>query len=285
MFRKRTGRALLLLGLIMISMVGCSSGSGQKTVSPDKGVNGEEAASQNTASVSSETLSDGKAAVSVSENSEKDSLSANESTKDSEELVDEEVVVEDLDDGVVALDEEDIYEGATDEETALEIKDVKDDNAPLPFETDTPIFAFDTDYTLYKSDSGEVRSGAIDALKYIVDRGFKWCIISVDYENSKEGRLQGEILSAINNTDNYLGFYVVNSGAERYQWCIENGADILVDDNEKTASLADDAHFHTLLVDADDDIVPTLFLHPMGNGTAYGGFQEYVDALFPNGAN
>lgn len=256
----------LLMAIFML--YGCASASSAEKVSD----NGQSISSQ-AAQISSDSLT--VSSLSQDETSEN---KAEEEKKETEEIIAEEMGIEEGNgDEIVAVDEENDINS---EEEALQIKDVRDDNSELPFETDTPIFAFDTDYTLYDSASGTVRSGAIDAINYLVEKGFKWCIISVDYENSKEGRLQGEILSQISNTDSYLGFYIVNSGAERYQWCIENGADILVDDNEKTASLADQACFHTLLVDADDDIPASLYLHPMGHGSSYGGFEEYVNMLF-----
>ncbi len=274
LYRKSSVLAAFVLSLLICA--GCEQTAGKDIISEN--VTSQNTVSQETAAIS-EDAAETQAAVTEDTSTVSEELPTEETTD--AEIADDDIAVIEGDDEIVAVDEGEVYEDEENSEQALQIKDVKDDNASLPFETDVPIFAFDTDYTLYNSETGNVRSGAIDAIKYLVKRGFKWCIISVDYENSKEGRLQGEILGELNDTDSYLGFYVVNSGAERYQWCIENGADVLVDDNEKTASLADQACFHTLLVDADDDIAPSLFLHPMGNGSSYGGFNEYVDMIYP----
>ena len=251
------------------SLESASSELSEELSSSENSFAGTDAGSASDAASVSEALSDDEIPTEIS------TETAAEESETAEEIEEIEVA----EDGIIAVDEGVTAENSGEE--ALEIKDVKDDNSALPFDTDTPIFAFDTDYTLYKSESGEVRSGAIDAIRYLIDRGFKWCIISVDYENSKEGRLQGEILGELNDTDSYLGFYIVNSGSDRYQWCIENGADILVDDNVKTVSLADEFAFPTLLVDAKDEVQETVWMHPMKGDSAYSGFKEYVDRIFP----
>ena len=273
MIKKKVIGIAFMLSLLLLSVCACANNNGEKK--------GSVSSADITENVSENQAETGFVSYNGTDKISK-TVSADEGTAESTEPTETEgMIVEDDGDEIVAVDEEkSVYDGEDTAEQALEIKDVRDDNAELPFDTDIPIFAFDTDYTLYSSESGKVRSGAIDAINYINEKGFKWCIISVDYENSKEGRLQGEVLDEINTTNNYLGFYLVNSGADRYEWCIQNGADVLVDDNEDTASLADTYAFQTLLVDADDDITGTFFLHPMGNGSAYGGFKEYVNAIF-----
>ncbi len=162
----------------------------------------------------------------------------------------------------------------------ISLKEFTKNNASLPFEKDDDdlIIAFDTDDTLLVPSSDEEIEGAIEAINHLEDNGYHWCIISANADDDKPTRIKENILDLLDSTDHYLGFYIVNPGRDRYIWCNENKVDVLVDDNQDTAKLAEDYLFQTLLVDA-SGVDETKYVHPMKGSSPYNGFRSYLRSI------
>ena len=221
----------------------------------------------------------------VSDSSEIASISIEDSenseSEEEAEEVDESSEKEESEEDSDSAEGSDVSEEDDDDDESISLEEFTKHNASLPFSKDDDddlIIAFDTDDTLLVPDSDEEIDGAIKALNHLEDDGYDWCIISANADDDKPQRLQDWILDELISTDHYLGFYIVNPGRDRYNWCNENNVDVLVDDNKDTASLADDYLFHTLLVDG-KGVEETTYLHPMHGSSPYNGFKSYLRSI------